>query len=163
MSTARNARLQAMASEAIDQYNAEVAGGGEPQFPQWARDVLDMLDELSKAQMGRAQAAQAAMTAAARDVLAERRRQVEQEGWTPERDNAYDAGELSLAAACYALAGDGPHATVPEDWPWDYGWWKPSSDRRNLVKAGALILADIERIDRAALCTSTTAGEGGAA
>jgi hypothetical protein len=31
-------------------------------------------------------------------------------------------------------------------WPWDKVWW-PSDRRRNLVKVGALILAEIERID----------------
>jgi hypothetical protein len=29
-------------------------------------------------------------------------------------------------------------------------WWKPTNRRRDLVKAGALILAEIERLDRAA-------------
>lgn len=32
--------------------------------------------------------------------------------------------------------------------PWDEKWWKPKNPRRDLVKAGALILAEIERIDR---------------
>jgi hypothetical protein len=35
-------------------------------------------------------------------------------------------------------------------WPWDRAYWKPRGPRNNLVKAGALILAEIERIDRAA-------------
>jgi hypothetical protein len=98
-------------------------------------------------------------TDAARDVLAERRRQVEAEGWTLEGDDQYDGGELSLAAACYALAGDPPYARVPADWPWDYGWWKPVDDRRNLVKAAALILADIERIDRSTAAQAATKGD----
>lgn len=34
-------------------------------------------------------------------------------------------------------------------WPWSRAWWKPASRRRCLIKAGALILAEIERIDRA--------------
>jgi Lar family restriction alleviation protein len=91
-----------------------------------------------------------APTQAALDVLAERRRQVEAEGWTPERDDDYADGQLSMAAACYAQQGDSPNYGPPEDWPWNREWWKPSNDRRNLVKAGALILADIERLDRAA-------------
>ena len=34
---------------------------------------------------------------------------------------------------------------------WPYQWeFKPADRRRELVKAGALILAEIERIDRAA-------------
>lgn len=39
----------------------------------------------------------------------------------------------------------------PRNWPWHRVWWKPSTRRRNLVKAGALILAEIERLDRAAI------------
>lgn len=38
---------------------------------------------------------------------------------------------------------------MPVSWPWDFQWFKPSDDRRNLVKAGALILAELERLDRA--------------
>lgn len=88
------------------------------------------------------------MTDATRDVLAERRRQVEAEGWTPEHDGLHSTQELAFAAACYATAdaGDPP----PAVWPWHLSWWKPADRRRNLEKAGALILAEIERLDRAA-------------
>jgi len=44
---------------------------------------------------------QAELTAAARDVLAERRRQIEVEGFSLEHDSQYDLGELPAAAACY--------------------------------------------------------------
>lgn len=90
---------------------------------------------------------------AARDVLAERRRQVEVEGWTPEHDDAHSAGEMARAAVCYALT-DSRWRDVFDYrswWPWSTVWWKPTTRRRDLVKAGALILAEIERIDRAAL------------
>lgn len=101
------------------------------------------------------------VTAAAADVLAERQRQVNVERWTPERDDEYTDGELSRAASCYALMAwrekclsDGEYAAsqkaLPFYWPWDPAWWKPTDPRRDLVKAGALILAEIERIDRAA-------------
>lgn len=33
-------------------------------------------------------------------------------------------------------------------WPWDEHWWKSTTRRRDLVKAGALVAAEIERIDR---------------
>lgn len=33
-------------------------------------------------------------------------------------------------------------------WPWSREWWKPKNPRRDLVKAGALIVAEIERLDR---------------
>lgn len=99
---------------------------------------------------GTGRVAQPAPTQAALDVLAERRRQVEQEGWHPDQDDDYEDGQLSMAAACYAMQGNSSNYGPPTDWPWDREWWKPSDDRRNLVKAGALILADIERLDRAA-------------
>lgn len=89
-------------------------------------------------------------TGAARDVLEERRRQVSAEGWTPEHDDYWHDGELAQAAVCYALGN-------PDLWPWSLMWWKPTDRRRNLVKAGALILAEIERLDR--LASAPTHGE----
>jgi hypothetical protein len=87
-------------------------------------------------------------TQAARDVLAERARQVSVEGWTPDHDDQHDGMELAFAASCYAVADEGePPSAV---WPWSVNWWKPRSHRKNLVRAGALILAEIERLDRAA-------------
>ena len=93
-----------------------------------------------------------ALSSAAQDVLAERRRQVETEGWVPEHDDAHDAGELATAAACYAGNAGGyawQGGWPGEVWPWSRDWWKPTTPRRDLVKAGALILAEIERLDRA--------------
>lgn len=101
------------------------------------------------------------LTKAAQDVLAERQRQIEAEGWTTEHDDEHDCGEISAAASAYALAaadelhpesqGDANFAnTPPPMWLWSERWWKPGDPRRMLVKAGALILAEIERLDRAA-------------
>lgn len=90
------------------------------------------------------------------DVQAERRRQIEAEGWTPEHDDEHSHGQMARAAACYALAGssapnDGTAALlVSLAWPWDEQWWKPSTARRDMVKACALGLAEIERLDRVA-------------
>ena len=91
-----------------------------------------------------------AMNSAALDVLTERRRQVEAEGWTPEHDDEHAGFELARAGACYAEYGNWPaHSEVPPNsWPWPAARWKPSDYRRNLVKAAALILAEIERLDR---------------
>jgi hypothetical protein len=105
------------------------------------------------------------MSAAARDVLAERRRQIEVEGWTPEHDDSHAAGALASAAACYAIGsmieiplvhrgsavmnGNGK-PFVSRIWPFAAHWWKPKSRRYDLVRAGALIQAEIERLDRAA-------------
>lgn len=93
-----------------------------------------------------------ALTAATHDVLAERRRQVEAEGWTPEHDDQYQHGSIAQAAGCYALHASGVYHGMfpaPAVWPWMPKWWKPTTPRRDLVKAGALILAEIERLDRA--------------
>lgn len=96
-----------------------------------------------------ARAAGDALDAAARDVLAERQRQISAEGWTAEKDDTYAKFELADAAAQYALLAAGwKHLDV---WPWERSWLKPSTPRRNLVKAAALILAEIERLDRAAI------------
>ena len=100
--------------------------------------------------------------AAARDVLAERERQKTAEGWTPEHDDQHVNAELARAAACYAMTASYGRFTPPKIWPWEAHWWKPSqSQRGDLIKAGALILAEIERLDRAdAPSTSPTAGDG---
>ncbi|MFP3428780.1 hypothetical protein SB781_03420 [Paraburkholderia sp. SIMBA_061] len=86
---------------------------------------------------------------AARDVIIERQRQMSVEGWTPEHDDEHEIGELARAAACYAANATGFRLQSRVNiWPWDKAWWKPTTPRRDLVKAAALILAEIERIDR---------------
>ena len=86
------------------------------------------------------------------DILAERERQKTTEGWTDARDDKYVNGELAEAAGTYALYAHGHNYelhSAPDIWPWDENWFKPTTARRNLVKAGALIMAEIERLDRA--------------
>ncbi|WP_096217757.1 ead/Ea22-like family protein [Enterobacter kobei] len=83
------------------------------------------------------------------DVISERQRQRAVEGWTSEHDDAYQNSELADAAACYAIHAHNQGFSTPAHWPWSPDWWKQSGTRRDLVKAGALILAEIERIDRA--------------
>ena len=106
-----------------------------------------------------------AQSQAAIDVLAERKRQISIEGWAPEHDDEHSTGELARAAGAYALYAaasmsehpgiwNSLHRSAAGAWPWD-GPSKAntSTERRNLVKAGALILAEIERLDRAALAS----------
>lgn len=87
---------------------------------------------------------------ALKDVAAECQRQISAEGWTPEHDDKHDNGELAMAAVCYIndTGKVNRNGGKPWGWPWVSEWWKPDTRRRNLVKAGALILAEIERIDR---------------
>lgn len=103
------------------------------------------------------------MSTALEDIAAERRRQIEAEGMETVYDDKYLHAELTSAALNYAtaaalamkLGGKSFDGTPPLStwlgvaWPWELSWWKPGGVRRMLVKAGALIVAEIERIDRA--------------
>jgi len=80
-------------------------------------------------------------------ILNERRRQIREEGWTPEHDDCHREDELTAAAACYLYAGSRLPKPLRHPWPWPTGF-KPSDRVRNLVKAGALIAAEIDRLIR---------------
>lgn len=87
-------------------------------------------------------------------IADERQRQIEVEGWTREHDAIHVNGELSEAAAAYALAdlyrrtASKGYCNTPHCWPFSLDWWKPSpGDRiKELTKAGALIAAEIDRL-----------------
>lgn len=84
-------------------------------------------------------------------VIAERYRQIDVEGWTTEHDDRHEPGDMATAGACYAeCAGVNAeeNKTPPAGWPWSDHWWKPQNFRRDLVRAGALIIAELERHDR---------------
>ncbi|XPL50821.1 ead/Ea22-like family protein [Enterobacter cloacae subsp. cloacae] len=122
--------------------------------------LLALLDELEAAEKRIAELGTLAFNPALLDVIAERQRQMSVEGWTPKHDDKHDNNELAFAASCYAFHSaaaswdfedDGTPYDIhpaPKNWPWSPEWWKPKNPRRDLVKAGALILAEIERIDR---------------
>ena len=71
-------------------------------------------------------------------------------------------GGLAMAAAAYALSGAGwrNENTLQAIWPWARRFWNPKDKRRDLVRAGALIIAEIERLDRLA-AREAKAGCGG--
>ena len=92
-------------------------------------------------------------------IVAERRRQIDEEGWTPEHDDEHTTCELIDAALCYAgvagsqiLDSDGgteAKEAMLAEWPWSKQWWKPSDDPiRNLTKEAALLAAEIDRLER---------------
>ncbi|ROR02618.1 hypothetical protein EDF72_1752 [Delftia acidovorans] len=100
------------------------------------------------------------MSQAVLDVLAERRRQVETEGYDMEHDEAHVMGEIGALAALY-LMPDGARdwdatsttygttlgqALLPEDWTMPT---MGEDRRRDLVKGIACGLAELERWDRA--------------
>lgn len=91
-------------------------------------------------------------------IAAERKRQIEKEGWTTEHDDGHDGGELANAAACYAATPSARKVTSMSGakivldffWPFSRDWWKPTRNRvHELAKAGALIAAEIDRLQRA--------------
>lgn len=84
-------------------------------------------------------------------IAEERQRQIDVEGWTPEHDDEHICGEMAQAAACYAHPNIVRRLDMvgwPESWSIDY--FKPTPDDRirELVKAGALIAAEIDRLNR---------------
>lgn len=90
------------------------------------------------------------------EIAAERRRQIEVEGWTPAHDDEHGRGELAMAAMAYCQAASAPVDDTsilankpPLYWPWPLRWWKPKTKRRDLIRAAALIVAEVERLDRA--------------
>lgn len=95
-----------------------------------------------------------AIPVAMADVINERGNQIER-GFVPMSDDAYKNEELVQAAVCYASQdtrfGNKYHGAsiAPTLWPFHSAYWKPTTHRRNLVKAAALLVAEIERIDRA--------------
>ena len=97
-------------------------------------------------------------------ITAERQRQIDVEGWTPEHDDEHSSSELNRAARFYAKKAQYPESytdvKAPMGWPWDTEWWKPSPDPiRNLVKAGALIAAEIDRLQRLAARAKPAEGD----
>ncbi|MPM33549.1 hypothetical protein SDC9_80125 [bioreactor metagenome] len=110
----------------------------------------------------------APVSCASMDVIKERQRQVSEEGFSVEHDDKYFNEELSMAAACYALTDEARDCIISVEnlclkqyekgllkefiWPFNKEWWKPSPNnrRRELIKAAALLIAEIERLDRKA-------------
>jgi hypothetical protein len=97
-------------------------------------------------------------------IKQERQRQINKHGYTLEHDDRHTQGELSNAAICYLISDptrgyyalhDGMDNFLDYFWPWSDNEYNPAGfkptpdDRiRELIKAGALIVAEIERLQR---------------
>jgi nucleoside 2-deoxyribosyltransferase len=96
-------------------------------------------------------------------ALRERLRQIRGEGFTPARDDeTYQFNELAIAGVCYAdtaivqaeqLRAQGgvqplPRFFIHNRWPWSRAWWKPRGLVRNLERACALLIAELDRVLR---------------
>lgn len=79
-------------------------------------------------------------------ITEERERQKLKEGYDAHHDYLHSNRELAKAAMCYWGYGS---AWTDEDihdmWPWELSSWKPKDRLRNLVRAGALFLAQSDR------------------
>ena len=116
------------------------------------------------------------LTQAARDVLAERERQRSE--WGDVHDDSHPHGEMAHAAAVYCICSEGPPKPgvaweTSQSRRWDFNilgaiwprrWtFKPKDRRRNLVRAAALVIAELERIDRREAWLEDRAGDRGKA
>jgi hypothetical protein len=86
-------------------------------------------------------------------ILEERQRQKDVEGYDSKHDDRHDMQQLQRAAECYfanaTMHGLGYRSfRPPNDWPWEKQRWKPTEPIRDLTKAGALWLAEIDRMKR---------------
>lgn len=88
-------------------------------------------------------------------IKAERERQINELGYNNRHDDAESVGALSTAGAIYALPWNVRTVLGAEKfWPWDKSFYKPANGGqvdgriRELVKAGALIAAEIDRLER---------------
>lgn len=81
-------------------------------------------------------------------IAEERKRQIEVEKFSPEHDARWVGSEMAMAAICYAEPGLHNPDFKPFGFPWEIEWWKPDPENpiRDLVKAGALIAAEIDRL-----------------
>ena len=102
-------------------------------------------------------------------IKEERERQMELEKYSFKHDDRHNSRELASAALSYLghyvarawvytneleMPGviDGPDTykreEPPQDWPWNDKDWKPKDPMRDLIRAGALIAAEIDRLNR---------------
>lgn len=75
-------------------------------------------------------------------IAEERNRQMEKLGWSAENDDRWVNGELVDAALVYLPI------PIVRDWPWSGSRPSLRDQKSNLVKAGALISAELDRLNR---------------
>lgn len=100
-------------------------------------------------------------------LIEDERMRQQAKGFTLDHDDQHELGELTEAAQCYAcvasaqIRGSGVEEWPVDmfngfydsllEWPFEESAYHPSEHAlTNLVKAGAMIVAEIERVHRAA-------------
>lgn len=82
------------------------------------------------------------------EVATERAKQISK-GFDASQDDLYTTDELPRAAIVYALKGNGIETMLGRKiYPWNKQTFKDDGRRANLIKAAALLVAEIERMDR---------------
>lgn len=88
-------------------------------------------------------------------IAAERERQISQEGWTPEHDDQHRFAEIAQNAALLVVSGTDASVDLHgEAINWGLAEKHKGNRIRQLTIAGALIAAEIDRLNRAALTPS---------
>lgn len=141
-------------AEVKDERHARLIATTPEKDRQWLKSVAETVKE--KVRADDAERDLAVIKLALRGVLPiakERTRQITEEGWSREHDDGHTAAEMARAAAVYALlaAGYGKDDPIllglwPKAW---FDAYNPKGTMSNLVRAGALIAAEIDRIERA--------------
>jgi len=102
----------------------------------------------------------------------EQQRQIEH-GWTPEHDDLHVHGEIAEGANCYVMMNillqkkhtiEEATAIVASLWPFEPEGFKPSGNyMTNIRKAGGMLAAEYDRLERAEAhihCAGGAAGAG---
>lgn len=93
------------------------------------------------------------------EIGRERTAQILVHGWTREHDDSHTVEELAHAGASYAALLTGRHGHSPPGlWPFEDAAWNPKDKRHDLIRAAALIVAAIERLDREEATPTTEDG-----
>lgn len=82
----------------------------------------------------------------------ERLKQINKHGYTLYNDAGWNNKHLLMAALAYLKTAIGAEETLTEswpmeDWPWDIKYFKDEGYVENLKKAGALIAAELDRLN----------------
>lgn len=134
-STSVRVMMDALQYLRVHRNQVELRGGDTQEIDELIFDIEESIQQMP--------------TESGADLIAvERGHQVFVRGYSPEHDDQWTVSELVKAAVCYAWEAVAPRNNSLE-WPWGKSAWKPStSPIRNLVKAGAFIAAEIDRLKR---------------
>jgi hypothetical protein len=88
------------------------------------------------------------------DVKHKRHRQIIVHGWSRAHDDTHTDGSLAIAAIPFIQAACNDKLKLTDEelqvfWPWPGRFRSVDKKREHLINAAALLVAEIERLDRA--------------